>query len=180
MTIGIATDGYIGSFGSGGPGAVITSTDPIVGETIEQDTPIVLVVESPQGGVSVQEVMIRYVGGLSFTSIYTQADGWIDAFSGSTLNLLDGVATLTIIPDDGWSGGVAEFQVEALDNAASDSFDVAGSWWLDVDGLEGGDGVADPIPVEVTPVDEPVVDVVDHVEVALRRLPQQFRGLIDG
>ena len=173
VTIGIATDGYIGSFGSGGPGAVFTSTDPIVGETIDADDSIELVIESPAGGVSVQELEVRYIGSLTFVSVYTQGGGWVSEYSDSELVLLDGIATITLVRNAGWPLGIAEVRMQALDNAAAESFDVAGSWFL---GGEDGDGDDDgPDPIPGSDQIGTVIEIIDLVERAINRLPEYLR-----
>lgn len=167
MSLGIASDGLFGS-GGGGGGIEITSLSPVAGSTIEADDDVVLTAESSGGAANPQSVEIRFIGGGSFLEVYDGVS-WLEGYESSEIDVVSGIATITLRADDGWVIGLAEVRV--TDDDAT--MDVAGSWWLEGEVSETG---PDPVPIPAEIIEESDVSVVDHWVTANSRVPAQFRG----
>lgn len=148
--------------------AQLTAISPDVGSSLEVDEQLVL--EMAEDVETIDSIRIRYVGGGAFVEIYDGVDFDAD-FAASSVDIVDGVATITLERDGGWIVGVAE--VEATANG--DEVDAIGSWFLDAASVAAA-AEPTPVPVEITEVSD--VDEQDHVAIGLARLPVQFRGLI--
>lgn len=179
MSIGLATDGNFGGTSGAAAGPSLSVVSPVVGSTLDADEEIVLLVTAdPDGGAdidTIDSISVRFIGGVAPTEIYDGA-AFIAAFAGSSVNIVGDEATITLVYAGGWIVGVAEVIVESTDTGASSSTEDEGSWFFDVAAAEAAEAAGPtPIPVAITEVSE--VDEQDHVEIALQRLPQQFRRL---